>query len=1418
MVTPTRTPRPRTETEEERKVRKRLEDQGLVVPADLFSDQAAPPTSTPTPTPTPRPAAETDSRTRRLDMLEAQGIIIPEELRRGGPPPPTPTPRPVRPTPTPRPRAVAPPSPVRVPISGTGRTLLPPIVPVPAEPRRGFLERAIPGPLRPALGPVARFGQGVAGSLQRFGEQQAPLIFRGPQTRIDELIRNAGFDPEEVRRNPDKRFEAPGYTETVGIPISTNRARGTVYGTGKHILEAAERVAREEPQPQQATAGRILGSVATLGLGEEPLRLEQMGGPLESLTYGIGPGFGPVVSAFTRPGMAALQRTIPRRMPGIPRLPGRGRPPPVPEGQVPPHGFAERFYPAEGAMPPTRPATARAADIPPTAAAQVGAKEPWQMTRDEWRDVVKYGSETVEDINLVETVSRNFIKNPGQTPAYLTEVIKEGLKTGKYSGGEYVGGPGGMVYKVLALRIGDNPIQVVPKLRYRVDPTTGKLVVSKKDISYDDIINMPLFHRTPQSDLSLADLMVQQPKLSIFAGNNYRGVFFSPDPGDVAYGKNVIEASIDPRAKIVNAADLPSFRAGVDQTDTALEQGIDVIYREAFDKVGEPIEIIVLNPKVLRRGTHEVSIRKALAEGKTVPDEVLRDYTDLAPTRPGAAATTAQVADIPVTPAAQVGGGAPRPGQAAADKLASLVEQAKPIREAAEAERSAELGRRVGRAARQLEQGPARAAFGRAQAPLAGELPGRAQFTAPEQLLSTQEVEGLFQTIRDLDKQFFQRLNTGVALEKVLTGQVPVRSEIALLEDVFGTRLAQAILKQRPGRERFLEGILDAANIPRSIVTSWDASAPLRQGVVLAAGHPKRFTQNVVTMFRALPNENFARAVDQSIRENPLFDLLVRRGPQNRRGLFIAERTGVAGSLASREEAFMSRLAQRIPGIRASERAYVTFLNKLRFDVATDTYNSWTRAGKTITERDIDELVLFLNRATGRGGLGALEGSAPILNAAFFSPRLLTSRFTLPQSLFATGGRGSESAGVLWLTDNIGIRKMVAKDLAAFVGTGIGILSILKLSGAADVELDPRSSDFGKIRIGKTRIDFWGGFQPIARMMAQFITNERKGLGTDTISGLNRLETVGRFVRSKLGPPGAFAVDVMGEKTFLGEELTLSQRTAVRQAYERFTPFFMQDMIDAVNEQGLTGGLLAASGGLGTGVTSFDTVEDAAQQKFGQSFTQIWPFEQREARSEFEGSRDEHFIGWLERERTPTRARDLDAQRLAQLEEVVADVRLTPRQKIDEYFEINAEFAVRRDENGQAIFGDEEFQGIAGGTPEQQVALQEYYDSLDTAQTPAGRFDSQLWNQLLTSLESKWRRGGVLDYIRANTNMRPVPQRILNLLGEYAPNYFRRIRQSDYARRRRQEHRDAIQRLPEADIPKPVPRTSTNPLLGFPTR
>jgi hypothetical protein len=42
------------------------------------------------------------------------------------------------------------------------------------------------------------------------------------------------------------------------------------------------------------------------------------------------------------------------------------------------------------------------------------------------------------------------------------------------------------------------------------------------------------------------------------------------------------------------------------------------------------------------------------------------------------------------------------------------------------------------------------------------------------------------------------------------------------------------------------------------------------------------------------------------------------------------------------------------------------------------------------------------------------------------------------------------------------------------------------------VEIDPRSTDFGKIKVGNIRWDIWGGFQQWVRVASQLATGERK--------------------------------------------------------------------------------------------------------------------------------------------------------------------------------------------------------------------------------------------------------------------------------------------------------------------------------------
>lgn len=526
-------------------------------------------------------------------------------------------------------------------------------------------------------------------------------------------------------------------------------------------------------------------------------------------------------------------------------------------------------------------------------------------------------------------------------------------------------------------------------------------------------------------------------------------------------------------------------------------------------------------------------------------------------------------------------------------KLSELIKSVKRFpREEIEALRSAELGRRVGQAVGRLGEGPARQALRLSRRPLKGELP-KAQFPSVEPQFTGDELEGLFQHIRTQPDQYFEKINTSDALEKVLAGQLPTRGEVALLERSFGTDLAKAVLAKRTGGTKVLEATVDIANIPRTLMTAWDASAPLRQGAVLAGGHPLRFGKNIVTMFKAMAREGSAEAIDQAIRSDVNFERFVaRNAPGSQKNLFQAELGGVASGFNRAEEAFMSKFARRIPGIRQSERAYVTFLNKFRYDVMSDVVRGWEKGGKAATNQELDQLALFLNRATGRGGLGKLEDMAPILNIAFFSPRLLSSRLTLPLSLVARDVPRR-------------VRQQVARDLAASVSTGIGILGIIKMSGLADVQVDPRSSDFGKIKVGNTRIEFWGGFQPIARYMAQLITNERRGLKSDKVEGLDfagrsgRLDTITRFLRSKAGPPTSAAADVLlFREGFLGEDIAAPGKegeflgTTIpgvpREFYERLAPLFVQDMIEAVSLDGLTGGFKALPGGLGAGVSTFE--------------------------------------------------------------------------------------------------------------------------------------------------------------------------------------------------------------------------------------
>jgi hypothetical protein len=506
------------------------------------------------------------------------------------------------------------------------------------------------------------------------------------------------------------------------------------------------------------------------------------------------------------------------------------------------------------------------------------------------------------------------------------------------------------------------------------------------------------------------------------------------------------------------------------------------------------------------------------------------------------------------------------------------------------------------------EGGPTEAVMKRALSKFKGELPKRPTFTPLVDVLEPQDVMDLRQIVIDASGgDVFEIINNWKALDELFFGRLPQKAQIDRLKTLFGPEVAEEILKKRSGGAVAWETFLDIVNIPKTFVSSFDLSAPLRQGALLAPGHPKQFGAAFGAMFKTVFKPENAKFVDEAIRSHHLFEFAEDVGL-----FYDPSLMGKAIGLSGREEAFMSRLATKIPGVGWSQRMYSTFLNKFRHDVFYNIADDWMKAGKNYEE--FQELARWINWATGRGpsiGPQALQG---LMNAAAFSPRFATSRLMMPvelaRILTPQSIAGHAIPGQQGMT--MAVRGLIAKDLVAAVSTGFMIQRLFKLALGDEVELeeDPRSPDFGKIKYGDIRYDYWGGMQPVARYTANLILQQRKTSSGD-LQDVDTIETLTRYLRSKGSPPAGLAYDILSGTTFAGEQMTMEPGFIAEQAFQRFIPLFIQDVVEAIASMSIDGGLatvpgnitedpvgaigklLAASPGLlGVGIQSYKSFHD----------------------------------------------------------------------------------------------------------------------------------------------------------------------------------------------------------------------------------
>lgn len=376
--------------------------------------------------------------------------------------------------------------------------------------------------------------------------------------------------------------------------------------------------------------------------------------------------------------------------------------------------------------------------------------------------------------------------------------------------------------------------------------------------------------------------------------------------------------------------------------------------------------------------------------------------------------------------------------------------------------------------------------------------------------------------------------------------------------------------------------VLETLGLPRAIMATMDLSAPGRQGIIHVA--TPYFWKTAKEMFSWAKSEESAQWADAELATHADYDIAKNAG------LEFYDISKQGGAVP---EVRVSALPEKfLPGARASNRSYAVFLNTLRMRAFEHFYE--------LTGRDSTKakaIADFVNKTTGAGNLSGIlsAGGQRVVNVGFFAPKLAISRFqSLDPRIYTRMGKEARNEAV----------RLIAKDVILGVSVLSSIAMGAKMAGRDDVTvgIDPRNADFGKLKVGNTRYDIFGGYSQIAVLMARIALNMTNSLGiTDTpemissVSGKQMmlggkygdptaLQIIGRFVENKQSPFMQWVMMASRKgKTATGEKVNVPGAVI-----DNFIPMFANDLRDLTMDRNFWQALpMYAPGFFGVGVQTY---------------------------------------------------------------------------------------------------------------------------------------------------------------------------------------------------------------------------------------
>ncbi len=280
------------------------------------------------------------------------------------------------------------------------------------------------------------------------------------------------------------------------------------------------------------------------------------------------------------------------------------------------------------------------------------------------------------------------------------------------------------------------------------------------------------------------------------------------------------------------------------------------------------------------------------------------------------------------------------------------------------------------------------------------------------------------------------------------------------------------------------------------------------------------------------------------------------------------------------EEAFPSSLPEKVPLLgklfKASESAYNGAALRFRADLADRLIEKAEAMDVNVKDKDTG-LGRLINSMTGRGSIQLTPGQSKLINVGLFSIKYLKSNLDV-----LTAHVFDKKVGAF-------ARKEAANNLLKTIRAMAIMLMIAKFLDDESVELDPRSFDFGKIKVGKNheiKINISLGMGSIVTLASRITPTLHKGewgfwyktskgrfikTGTGRYGEIEPSELVFDFIKGKAAPIARTLLTVWEGKNFAGVEPKLGD-----EALTLITPIPVENLFELAKTSASSNVLLYA--------------------------------------------------------------------------------------------------------------------------------------------------------------------------------------------------------------------------------------------------